>query len=454
MPEPAHFVAIIGGAVAGSEAAEKLANRGVQVVVFEQNDLPYGKIESGLPKWHVKLRDSQEKKIDEKLNHPLIRYVPGIKLGRDITVNHLREEWGVSAILLATGAWRDRPLPVPEIDQYVNHGLYYQNPFVAWFNQYHDPSYNGPQYEIPDNAIVIGGGLASFDVVKIVMIEIIHRALFQRDIDIDILTIEKKGIPEVLNANNLRFEDLGLKGCTLFYRRKITDMPLTTLPEDPTPHDLETAARVRQKIFDNVQKKFLFRCLECHTPAAPLVIDGNLNGLKFYKTEIVDGRVRIRDDQEIVIKSPLVISAIGSLPETLPDIPMDGDTYRIINQDSGALDDLEGVFALGNAVTGRGNIKESELHGRKVTQKVMDEFLVWNSEDYQMIFDKAKENADEKVYAIQKHLQKKTKLNSEQLNKIHSNIDILHKKISYTDYASWIAKHLPIRLESIIGGSQ
>ena len=94
MPEPTHFVAIIGGAVAGSEAAEKLAQKGVQVVVFEQNALPYGKIETGLPKWHVKLRDSQEKKIDEKLNHPQVRFVPNIRLGSDITLKQLREEWG------------------------------------------------------------------------------------------------------------------------------------------------------------------------------------------------------------------------------------------------------------------------------------------------------------------------------------------------------------------------
>ena len=41
---PAHVVAVIGGAVAGSEAAANLAKRGVLIVVFEQNIRPYGKI--------------------------------------------------------------------------------------------------------------------------------------------------------------------------------------------------------------------------------------------------------------------------------------------------------------------------------------------------------------------------------------------------------------------------
>ena len=61
-----HFVAIFGGAVAGSEAAYQMAMRGFRVVVFDQNTLPYGKIEDGLPKWHEKLRDKEEGKINEE----------------------------------------------------------------------------------------------------------------------------------------------------------------------------------------------------------------------------------------------------------------------------------------------------------------------------------------------------------------------------------------------------
>jgi len=406
-----------------------------------------------LPKWHVKLRDSQEKKIDEKLQHPLVRFVPGVRFGRDITLDQLRRDWGVSAILMATGAWRDRPLPVPGIDEYLNKGLYYQNPFVAWFNQNHDPAYDGYKYSIPDNTLVIGGGLASFDVVKIVMIETTRQALMQRGIDANILEIERKGISEILTEHNLRFEDLGIKGCTLVYRRKITDMPLTSLPEDPTTHDMDTAARVRQKIFDNIQKKFIFRCLECHTPVSPIINNGNLNGLVFYRTEIIDGHLKVLKTVQIPIESPLVISAIGSLPESLKDIPMDGDTYRIKDHDSGSIEGLDDVFALGNAVTGRGNIKESQLHGRKVSQKVVDEFLAWNPEDYQMIFNKAEENADAKVFAVQKHLQKKARLSTARIAKINSRIDALQKKVNYSNYNSWIAKHIPVRLENMIGDS-
>ena len=79
-----HFIAIFGGAVAGAEAAYQLSKRGFRVVVFDQAMLPFGKIEDGLPKWHAKLRDKEEAKINEKINQPNVRFVPGVRLGRDV----------------------------------------------------------------------------------------------------------------------------------------------------------------------------------------------------------------------------------------------------------------------------------------------------------------------------------------------------------------------------------
>src|SRR5688572_28166911 len=65
--EPRHVVAIIGGAVAGSEAAALCAERGILAIVLEQNDRPFGKIEDGLPRWHEKLREKEYAQIGENL---------------------------------------------------------------------------------------------------------------------------------------------------------------------------------------------------------------------------------------------------------------------------------------------------------------------------------------------------------------------------------------------------
>src|SRR5579883_3198695 len=65
-------VAVIGGATAGSEVAHILAQRGAVVAVIEQNPRPYGKIEDGLPRWHVKQRRDEYEEINSRLDHPEI----------------------------------------------------------------------------------------------------------------------------------------------------------------------------------------------------------------------------------------------------------------------------------------------------------------------------------------------------------------------------------------------
>jgi NADPH-dependent glutamate synthase beta subunit-like oxidoreductase len=115
-------VAIVGGATAGAEAAGLLAERGIPSVVFEQNSRPFGKIEDGLPRWHVKLRQKEYETISERLSRPGIHFVPLTRIDRDIDFRELATEWGFSAVLLAQGAWRDRPFPVDGAERYVERG--------------------------------------------------------------------------------------------------------------------------------------------------------------------------------------------------------------------------------------------------------------------------------------------------------------------------------------------
>src|SRR5512135_1037934 len=203
---PQHVVLIIGGAVAGSEAAFQLVRRGIRCVVIEQNERPYGKIEDGLPRWHVKLRRQEMSKIDERLGHPEVHFVPGTKLGRDLGLAELLA-WGPSALVLAVGAWHDRPMPVPGIARYAGRGFYYSNPFVYWFNHYPEPDYHGPQVELADGALVVGGGLASLDVVKILMLETVSRALAGRGHKVELYELERRGIAKILGEVGLSLNE-------------------------------------------------------------------------------------------------------------------------------------------------------------------------------------------------------------------------------------------------------
>ena len=114
--EPRHLIVICGGAVSGSEAAAVCADRGILAVVLEQNVRPYGKIEDGLPRWHEKLRQQEYARIDDNLAREGVFFVPRATLGRDYTLPELRAQPGVAAVLLANGAWRDRPLQLPGVE--------------------------------------------------------------------------------------------------------------------------------------------------------------------------------------------------------------------------------------------------------------------------------------------------------------------------------------------------
>ncbi len=444
-----HFIAIFGGAVAGSEAAFQLAQRGFRVVVFDQNILPYGKIEDGLPKWHDKLRDKEEGKINQKLDHPNIQFVPNITLGEDIDFLDIVKNWGFTAILLATGAWKDRPLPVNDIDQYVDKGLYYQNPFVYWYNHFHEPEFAGKTFEIHDNAIVIGGGLASLDVVKILMMETVEAALAEKGITTNMFKLER-GINKVLDEHGLTLSDLNLKGCTLFYRRRSIDMPLSSKPIN-TDEDLQKEQSVRQKILDNYKRKYLFNFEPCWSPVDKIIENDRLTSLVFQKNEMVDGKLKPIEGETKTFSAPLFISSIGSIPLKIAGIPSDGQVFKIDEEACCRLEGFDNVYALGNAVTGRGNIIESQKHSKQVSVDLMDSHLDWQEEDYQSWLRGTETGIQMQVNAIADQIMRQKFMPDEVIENIIARTKTLQKKSGYNgNYKEWVAMHLPKRLEELL----
>ena len=362
-------VLIIGGAVSGSTAVKKLTDEGIRCVVVEQNRMPYGKIEDGLPRWHEKQRISEYFKIDDIISNDLVDFVPLTRIGEDISFEEIYN-MGWSCIYFANGAWKDRSFPIKEIEQFDN--FYYQNPFVYWFNHYHESSYNGPKVDIKDDAIVIGGGLASIDVCKITQLELVRQKVESKIENFDIIEMEHKGIPKYLEQYDLKYEDLGIKGTTLVYRRNVENMPLTTIPEDAAPEMVEKRKLARRKILNNTLDKFLFKVAECTQPVGLSYEDNMLNGIEVIENEIIDCKLIAKENSNKILHGNTFISSIGSLPEPIQGIPMDGSTYNIIDEDSGKFDELDKVHGMGNAITGKGNIKASRVSAKTVGDLTID----------------------------------------------------------------------------------
>ncbi|MCH8082654.1 MAG: hypothetical protein IH885_00300 [Myxococcales bacterium] len=440
--EPTHVIGICGGAVAGSEAARRFAERGALAIVFEQNARPYGKIEDGLPRWHVKLREKEYARIDENLDTAGVLFVPQTRLGKDLPFSELTAEMGLTAVVLANGAWRDRPLPLEGIDRFVGRGLIYQNPFVHWFNHYREPDYTGPQVDVPDGSVVVGGGLASIDVVKILNIEVFGRALRERGIEVDAVAMEHAGIAGTLDKHGLSADDLGIRGCTLYYRRRMQDMPLASI-KDPSPAQLEKLEATRVRIMEKLMRRYLVRVEECSVPVAPIEDGDKLAGLVFRKTAVKDGRLREVEGSDFEARAPLVVSSIGSLPLPIEGIPINGNLYEFDSPERGALLGVDGVYGLGNVLTGKGNIRDSRINAGVVAKHII-ESLLGSPDSVDDVSDALHAESRARAESLADRILPGDKLPPEQIGRILERVQSRWKEIGYGgDYRAWMEAHRP-----------
>jgi ferredoxin--NADP+ reductase len=445
-----HFVAIIGGAIAGSVAAEILADHGIRVAVFEQNKRPYGKIEDGLPRWHLEQRKQEYGNIDARLKKPGIFFIPSIKLGRDLNFQELCDHWGFSAVILANGAWRDRELGIPGAEQFVDKGLIYQNPFIYWYNHKNEKSYAGPRYHSPDEALVVGGGLASIDVVKVLQIENYERALKARGIQTNMHELEKKGIPAICKLHGIRPEDCGVKGCLLIYRRREQDMPLAQPPDNATPEQLAKTESIRQKMLRLARDKYLFRFQERRVTTGFVVENGRLAGLKVAETRVEGRKADPIPGSEHELRAPLVISSIGSVPESIPGIAMKGEYYTFQNDALPQYTGSDRVFGVGNVVTGQGNIRVSLVHSREVTTQLIEAYIgVGNGNaDFRALHAHAEARGAAQAEAVEERVRTLPSLSEVEIAKLEQRVRALQERVGYTgDYDSWIARETPPDLE-------
>jgi NADPH-dependent glutamate synthase beta subunit-like oxidoreductase len=437
-----HFVAVIGGATAGAEVASRLADRGVSVVVFEQNKRPYGKIEDGLPRWHVALRKKEYGTIDEKLSKPGVTLVPNTKIGRDVDFKELVNDWGFSAVVLANGAWRDRPVPIEGADEYVGRGLVYQNPFVIAFNHAERGDMPDAKYELLDGAIILGGGLASIDVAKIHTLQRTVECLRARGIETDVEELEIKGIPKILEKHGLTWEELGIEPPTIYYRRRVEDMPLMSAPEGADEARLKKVEAGRVRMLEKSTSKYLFKVEPLSAPDSLIVEDGSLVGIVFRRTKIENGRV-VKLDETYETRGPVVISSIGSIPEPIPGIDMSGELFDFKDWELGRLEGYPTVFSVGNVVTGKGNIVASRKHATQVSEAAIEAYLgIGDEADRSAATEafEAREGGAQTASAVLDSLSLAEAPSPEQVARLQERIAELQKAVGFEDYASWKEK--------------
>jgi len=418
--------------------------------VFDQNPRPYGKVEDGLPRWHRELRRKEYETIRGKLSSPGVHFVPLTKVGADISFEDLVLRWGFSAVVLACGAWRDRPLPIEGADRFVGRGLVYQNPFIIWFNHANEKDYAGERYEAKDAALVVGGGLASIDVVKVLMLETARAALQKRGIALPLIELEVKGIPKMLATHGLSFSDLGLEGCTLFYRRRVEDMPLVETPEGADSARIVKVEHARRRVLEKAMEKYCFKAEPLAAPEALLTEGDRLVGLRFRRNRHEGGKI-VPSDEVFERRGSYVISSIGSIPEPLVGIPTKGELFCFTDWEFGRLAEYPSVFSAGNVVTGKGNIVASRKHAAHVVEDAVEPYLGLADEGHvgeERMLEPAIHTARAEADRVAQDLARRAPLRPEEIARTLAHVTARQRRVGYSgSLESWIEKVTPPDLE-------
>lgn len=312
-------VAVIGGGPGGLSAAYYLSLMGHKVTVFEQRAKLGGMLRYGIPSYRFP-REILDKEIESILSTG-IEVKTGITVGSDISFDQLKSKY--DALYIAIGAHTDKKTG---IEGENSEGVMSAVEMLRAIGDDNLPDFTGKEI------VVIGGGNVAMDVCR----------------------------------SSVR---LGAKKVSCVYRRRQADM--TALPEE-----------VEGAIAEGV---------ELVTLAAPVRIEADENGRAaalWAQPQIIgtiDAAGRPRPEKaardEIRIPADIIIVAIGQGIEThgfeQSKISIKRGTF--IAETSGQIDNMDGVFAGGDCVTGPATVIRAIAAG-KVAAANIDEYLGFHHE--------------------------------------------------------------------------
>ena len=316
-------VGIIGAGPAGLAAAEELRKKGYNVHVYDRHDRAGGLLIYGIPNFKLE-KDIVERRMTY-LENSGIKFHLNINIGKDITFQNLRNKH--DAVLIATGVYKARELPIEEK---------YQNVFPAL------------DYLIASNRKGLGDDVKLFD----------DGTLNAKDKDVVVIGGGDTAMDCVRTA--IRQEARSVK---CLYRRDKENMP-------------GSAREVNNAEEEGVE--FIWKSLP-----KDFIGNGKAKEISCVKMSLSDpdedGRqvpVEV-DGSDFKIKSDMVIAALGFSPEELPvlfdeqDLPVTKWGTIRVGFDT-MMTSLDGVFAAGDIVRGASLVVWGIRDGREVANSIHD----------------------------------------------------------------------------------
>ena len=327
-----HKVAVIGSGPAGLTCAGDLAKKGYEVTVFEALHLAGGVLVYGIPEFRLP-KAIVQKEVDT-LKELGVKVETNMVIGRCITIDELKEEYGFEAVFIGSGAGLPKFMNIPGENL---KGVYSANEFLTRINlmkAYKDGADTPIQHST--KVAVVGGGNVAMDAARC--------------------------------AKRLGAE------VYIVYRRSEAELPARA---EEVEHAKEEG--IIFKTLTNPTEILGYHNAE--DPRDPR--NGSVAGIRCVEMELgepdASGRRRpiVKQGSEFDIELDCVIMALGTSPNPLIKSTTEGletEKWGGIIADENGLTSRENVYAGGDAVTGAATVILAMGAG-KTAAKAIDETL-------------------------------------------------------------------------------
>jgi len=351
-------VAVIGSGPAGLYAAEALVKQSdgdVQVDVLDRLPTPYGLVRYGVAPDHKSIK-SIARYLQRVLEHPAVRFLGCVELGRDVTRRELLECY--DAVIYCTGAMVDRQLGVPGEDL---PGSVAATDFVNWYCGHPDAADHVFDLSVEEVA-VIGVGNVAVDVVRILA----KTADELRETDIPQHVIEALATSKVRRIHLIGRRGPAQAKFTTKEARELGELDNAEIYVRPEDLELDAAsaelAASDRRVGGNLKvlrgwtrppEGVKPRLIDVRFWLAPTEILGTerVEGLRLERTALDDnGRVRGTGTFE-TLPVGMVVRSVGYKSVPLEGVPFDERAYVIPNE-GGRVIDASGAHLPGEYVAG------------------------------------------------------------------------------------------------------
>ncbi len=312
-PSTGKRIAILGGGPGGLSAAYYLQLMGHQTVVYEMLPKLGGMLRYGIPNYRL-----PKDRLDEDIQAILktgVEVRHGLKIGRDITVQQLQQEY--DAVLITIGASTDKKLGLEGEDA---EGVLSAVQFLRNVGSSQIMDLTGKE------VAVIGGGNVSMDAVR---------------------TAKR----------------LGAKKVSIVYRRRVADM--TALPG-------EIEGAVAEGVELQTLKAPASLDIDGQNRIKGIYVTPQM------VSSIKGGRAGIRPtgEPDVYIPCDVLVVAIGQNIETghFEEAGIPVERGKIVTKSTGAFEHMPGVFAGGDCASGPASVIKA-IAAAKVVAANIDEYL-------------------------------------------------------------------------------